>query len=86
MPVTIFKSCENPGECANVLLTRRAASKEVQYDALTNSKQGNVDVATTRGWGQVARVWSHEVLVLKAADRHHEAKSRPEDRGNQMGA
>ena len=32
------------------------------------------------------RVWSHEVLVQKAAERHHETKSRSEDRGNQMGA
>ena len=35
--------------------------------------------------GQVERVRSHEVLVQKAAERHHEAKPRPENRGNQMG-
>ena len=45
-PVTVFKSCENPGECANVLLTRRAASKQVQHDALTKSQQGKVDVVS----------------------------------------
>ena len=36
-PVTVFKSCENSG-CADVLLTRRAANKEVQYDALVKSQ------------------------------------------------
>ena len=36
-PVTIFKSCENSG-CADVLVTRRAANKEVQYDALVKSQ------------------------------------------------
>ena len=35
--------------------------------------------------GQVERVRSHEVLVQKASERHHEAKPRPENRGNQMG-
>ena len=34
--------------------------------------------------GQVERVRSHEVLVQKAAERHHEAKPRPENRGHQM--
>ena len=70
-PVTIFKSCENSG-CADVLLTRRAANKEVQYDALVKSQQVRVHA-------------SHEVRVQKAAERHHEAKPRPEHRGNQMG-
>ena len=34
---------------------------------------------------QVERIWSHEVSVQEAAERHHEAQPRPEDRGNQMG-
>ena len=34
---------------------------------------------------QVERVRSHEVPVQEAAERHHEAKPRPENRGNQMG-
>ena len=38
-PVTIFKSLGNSGECEDVLLTRRAANKEVQYDALVKSQQ-----------------------------------------------
>ena len=41
-PVTIFKSFENSG-CADVLLTRRAANKDVQYDALVMSQQVRVD-------------------------------------------
>ena len=47
--VTIFKSCENSG-CADVLLTRRAANKEVQYDALVKSQQVRVDAAMVREW------------------------------------
>ena len=49
-PLTIFKSFGNTGECADVLLTRRAANKEVQYDALVKSQQERVDVAMTREW------------------------------------
>ena len=48
-PVTIFKSCENSG-CADVLLTRRAANKEVQYDALVKSQQERADAAMVREW------------------------------------
>ena len=48
-PVTIFKSCANSG-CADVLLTRRAANKEVQYDALVKSQQVRVDAAMVREW------------------------------------
>ena len=48
-PVTIFKPCENSG-CADVLLTRRAANKEVQYDALVKSPQVRVDAAMVREW------------------------------------
>ena len=48
-PVTIFKSCENSG-CADVLLTRRAANKEVQYDGLVKSQQERVDAAMVREW------------------------------------
>ena len=48
-PVTIFIPCENSG-CADVLLTRRAANKEVQCDAFVKSQQERVDVATTREW------------------------------------
>ena len=48
-PVTVFKSGENSG-CADVLLTRRAANKEVQYDALVKSQQVRVDAAMTREW------------------------------------
>ena len=78
-PVTVFKSCGNSG-CADVLLTRRAANKEVQYDALVKSQQERVDAAMVSRIGQVERVPSHEVLVQKAAERHHEAKARPENR------
>ena len=35
--------------------------------------------------GQVERVQSHEVPVQEAAERHHEAKPRPENRGNHPG-
>ena len=84
-PVTIFKSCENSG-CADVLFTRRAANKEVQYDALVKSQQVRVDAAMVREWDK----WNDFVVTMlvpvqKAADRHHEAKPRPENRGNQMG-
>ena len=48
-PVTIFRSCENSG-CADVLLTRRAANKEVQYDALVKSQQVRVDASMVREW------------------------------------
>ena len=48
-PVTIFKSCENSG-CADVLLTLRAANKEVQYDALVKSQQERVHAAMVREW------------------------------------
>ena len=43
------KSCENSG-CADVLLTRRAANKEVQYDALVKSQQVRVEAAMFREW------------------------------------
>ena len=49
-PVTIFKSCRNSGVCADVLLTRRAANKELQYDALVKSQQERVDAAMVREW------------------------------------
>ena len=48
--VTIFKPCENSGECADVLFTRRAANKEVQYYALVKSQQVRVDAAMIREW------------------------------------
>ena len=48
-PVMIFKSCENSG-CADVLLTRRAARKEVPYDALMKSKQVRVDAPMVPDW------------------------------------
>ena len=35
--------------------------------------------------GQVERVRSHEVPVQEAAERHHEAKPRPDNRVNQVG-
>ena len=35
--------------------------------------------------GQVEQVRSHEVPIQETAERHHEAKPRPENRGNQMG-
>ena len=46
-PVTNFKPFVNSG-CADVLLTRRAAIKEVQYDALVQSQQVRVDAALVR--------------------------------------
>ena len=48
-PVTIFKSCENSGY-ADVLLTRRAANQEVQYDALVQSQQVLLHAAMVREW------------------------------------
>ena len=36
--------------------------------------------------GQVERVWSREVPVQQAAERHREAKAKSENRGNQVGA
>ena len=48
--VTVFKSCGSSGECANVLLTRRAAGEEVQYDARTKPQRRRVNVATIREW------------------------------------
>ena len=48
-PVTISKSSENSG-CADVLLNRPAANKEVQYDALVMSKQVRVNAAMVREW------------------------------------
>ena len=50
MPVTIYKSCGNSGECEDVLLTRGAANKEVQYDALVKSQQERVDASMIREW------------------------------------
>ena len=70
-PVTIFKSCENSG-CADVLLTRRAANKEVQCDALMKTQQVRVDAATIREWDK----WN-EFGVMKFF------QPRPESRGNQ---
>ena len=43
------KPVTNSG-CADVLLTRRAANKEVQYDALVKSQQVRVDAAMGREW------------------------------------
>ena len=48
--MTVFKSCGDPGECANVLLTGRPTSKEVLYDTLTKPQQERMDAATTREW------------------------------------
>ena len=53
-PVTIFTSCENSG-CADVPLTRGAANKEVQHDALVKSQQVRVDPAMVREWDK----WDH---------------------------
>ena len=64
-PVTIFKSCENSG-CADVLLTRRAANKEVQYDALVKSQQVRVDAAMVREWDK----WN-EFGVTKFLSKKH---------------
>ena len=79
--VTVFKSCENSG-CADVLLTRRAANKEVQYDALVKSQQERVDAAMVREWDKWNEFRVTKFLSKKAAERHHEAKPRPENRGN----
>ena len=83
-PVTIFKSCGNTGECADVLLTRRAGNQGVQYDALVKSQQERVDVAMTREWDKWNEFGVTEVSVQEAAERHQEAKPRSQDRGNQM--
>ena len=76
-PATIFKSCENSG-CADVLLTRRTANKEVQHDALREVAAGTCGRCNGSRMGQVERIRSHEVPVQEAAERHHEAKPRPE--------
>ena len=43
-PVTVLKPSDDSGEHANVLLTRRAMSKEVQL------QQRGMDAVTTREW------------------------------------
>ena len=48
--VTVFKSCGDPGGCANVLFTGRPTSKEVLYDTLTKPQQERMDAATTSEW------------------------------------
>ena len=79
--MTVFKSCENSG-CADVLLTRRAANKEVQYDALVKSQQERVDAAMVREWDKWNEFGVTKFLSKKQLDeRHHEAKPRPENRG-----
>ena len=81
-PVRIFNSCGSSGDCADVFLTRRAANKKVQYDALVKSQQERVNVAMTREWDK----WNEfGVTKFLSAERHHEAKPRSENRGNQKG-
>ena len=48
--LTVFKSCGDPGECANVLLPGRATSKEALYDTFTKPQQERMDAAVTREW------------------------------------
>ena len=67
-PVTIFTSCENSG-CADVLLTRRVANKEVQYDALVQSQQVRVDAAMVREWDKWNEFGVARVPVQEAAER-----------------
>ena len=82
-PVTIFKSCGNwmcrcsphSSSCEQGSAVRR--TREVAAGTC-----GRCDGSRM---GQVERVRSHKVLVQKTAERHHEAKPRPENRGNQMG-
>ena len=50
-PVTVFKTCGKTLENAQMFCSLvEAASKEVQYDALTKPQQGRVNVAMTREW------------------------------------
>ena len=48
--VTVLKSCGDSGGCAHVLLSGRATSKEVLYDALTKPQQERMDATMTREW------------------------------------
>ena len=83
-PVTIFKSCENSGY-ADVLLTRRAANQEVQYDALVQSQQVLLHAAMVREWDK----WN-EFGVTKFMSKkqlNDIMKRNPDQKivGNQMG-
>ena len=82
--VTIFKSCENSG-CADVLLTPRAANKEVQHDALVKSQQVRVDAAMVREWDKWNEFGVTKFLSKKQLNDIMKRKPRPENRGNQMG-
>ena len=85
-PVTIFKSCENFG-CADVLLTRRAANKGSTVRRTREIAAGTCGRCDRSRMGQVGTSSeSTKFPVQKAAERHHEAKPRPENRGNQMGS
>ena len=84
--ITVFKSCRDSEERANVLFTGRAVNKEVLYDVLTQSQQESVNAATTREWDKWNEFGVTKFSVQEAAERHHEAKPRSEDCGNQMGA
>ena len=83
-PVTIFKACEN-SRCADVLLTRRAANKEVQYDALVKSQQVRVDAAMVGEWDKWNEFGVTKFLSKKQLNDIMKRNPRPENRGNQMG-
>ena len=83
-PVTIYKTCENSG-CADVLPYSSSCEQGSAVRRTREVAAGTCGRCDGSRRGQVERVRSHEVLVQKAAERHHEAKPRPENRGNQMG-
>ena len=51
-PVTVLKPCDDSAERVKVTLTRRATSKEMQHDVLTQSQQGCMDFVATREWNK----------------------------------
>ena len=83
-PVTIFKSCENSG-CADVLRTRRAANKEVLYDALVNSQQVCVDAAMVGEWDKWNEFGVTKFLSQKQLNDIMKRNPDQKNRGNQMG-
>ena len=71
--------------CADVLLTRRAANKEVQYDALVKSQLERVDAAMVREWDK----WNEFGVTkfLSKKQLNDIMKRNPDQKicGNQMG-
>ena len=83
-PVTAFKSCENSG-CADVLLTRRAANKEVAVRRTREIAAGTCGRCDGSRMGQVERVRVTKFLSKKQLNDIMKRNPGPENRGNQMG-